>query len=281
MAGKEARVTCNVSAQVPPPGPPNLHLTLWGGGLPPSTNRGPSVRLDFTAQPEQHGREVTCEAVLRLGRRTVNASTAVTLRVWGEFGDGQMGGNPGRGVEDPLAAGNAGAAGSVAQALGAPRSGWSRHQGGEERGHPAGLWVPLPCHPPLPAPAAPHDVRVWAPRTVFTAGDNLTVMCRAEGNPPPRLRWELPTNASRELRDGGTTVTIPAAQRAHGGTYRCLAENRYGASAASIKLLFQGEGCLWWHPVTPSPLPGLGATVRGWHRAGVSDGEGDGGGISR
>ncbi|NXL55058.1 ICAM1 protein, partial [Podilymbus podiceps] len=169
VAGREAHVTCNASAQVPPPGPPNLQLTLRGEGLPPSTHRGPSVRLGFTAQPEQHGREVRCEAVLRLERRTLNASAAVTLWVW----------------------------------------------------------------------AAPHDVRVWAPRTVFTAGNNLTVICRAEGNPPPRLRWELPTNASRQLWDGGTTVTIPAAQRAHGGSYRCLAENRYGTGAASINILFQ------------------------------------------
>ncbi|NXV84472.1 ICAM1 protein, partial [Calonectris borealis] len=171
VAGKETRVTCNASAQVSPADPPNLILTLRGGGLPPSTHRGPSVGLGFTAQPEQHGQEVTCEAALRLGHRTVNASATVTLWVW----------------------------------------------------------------------AAPHDVRVWAPRTVFTAGANLTVTCRAEGNPPPQLRWELPTNASLELWDGGTTVIIPAAQRAHGGTYRCLAENRYGAGAASVDILFQGS----------------------------------------
>lgn len=91
VAGKEARVTCNTSAQVSPHDPPNLHLTLWGGGLPPSTHRGPSVGLSFTAQLEQHGQEVMCEAVLRLGRRTVNASAAVTLWVWGEFGDRDMG----------------------------------------------------------------------------------------------------------------------------------------------------------------------------------------------
>ncbi|NXS67866.1 ICAM3 protein, partial [Pandion haliaetus] len=171
VAGKEAHVTCNVSAQVSPPNPPNLRLTLRGGGLPPSTHRGPSVGLGFMVQPEQHGREVTCEAVLQLGHHTVNTSAAVTLWVW----------------------------------------------------------------------AAPHDVRVQAPRTVFTTGDNLTVVCRAEGNPPPQLRWELPTNASWELWDGGTTITVPAAQRVHGGTYRCLAENRYGASTASIDLVFQGS----------------------------------------
>ncbi|XP_072704656.1 intercellular adhesion molecule 1-like [Ciconia boyciana] len=171
VASREARVTCNASAQVSPSDPPDLRLTLRGAGLPPRTHRGPSVALGFTARPEQNGREVTCEAALQLGRRTVNASAAAVLWVW----------------------------------------------------------------------AAPHDVRVSAPRTVFTAGDNLTVMCRAEGNPSPRLRWELPTNASWELWDGGTTVTIPAARRAHGGTYRCLAENRYGAGAASIDIVFQGS----------------------------------------
>ncbi|XP_074710819.1 intercellular adhesion molecule 1-like isoform X2 [Strix uralensis] len=171
VAGKEAHVTCTADAQVAPPDPPNLLLTLRVGGLPPSTHPGPSAGLSFTAQPEQHGREVTCEAALRLRDRTVNASAAMSLWVW----------------------------------------------------------------------AAPHNIQVWAPRTVFAAGDNLTVMCRAEGNPPPRLRWELPTNASWELRDGGATVTIAAAFREHGGTYRCLAENPFGTGAASVNLLFQGS----------------------------------------
>ncbi|NXX63256.1 ICAM1 protein, partial [Scopus umbretta] len=171
VAGREARVTCNASARVSPSDPPNLHLTLRGGGLPPSTHQGPSVGSAFTAQPKQHGQEVTCEAALRLGHRTISANATAVLWVW----------------------------------------------------------------------AAPHDVRVRAPHTVFTAGDKLTVTCQAEGNPPPRLRWELPTNASWELQDSGSTVTVPAAQRAHSGTYRCLAENRYGAGADSVDILFQGS----------------------------------------
>ncbi|NXQ79275.1 ICAM3 protein, partial [Nyctibius grandis] len=82
VAGRDARVTCNASARVPPPDPPNLLLTLRGGGLPPSTHPGPSARVGFTARPEQHGQEVTCEVTLRLGRRTVTASAAATLWVW-------------------------------------------------------------------------------------------------------------------------------------------------------------------------------------------------------
>lgn len=121
------------------------------------------------------------------------------------------------------------------------KPGRPRRWGGEEREHPTGRWVPPPRLFP-PSPAAPYDVEVWAPRTAFAAGDNLTVTCRAKGNPPPRFRWELPTNTSWELRDGGATVTVPVAQGVHGGTYRCLAENRYGTGAASVDILFQGEG---------------------------------------
>ncbi|NXK15326.1 ICAM3 protein, partial [Herpetotheres cachinnans] len=171
VVGREARVTCNVSAQVSPPGPPNLSLMLGGRGLPPSTHQGPSVESRFTVRPEQHSSEVTCKATLQLRHRTVSTSATTTLRV---------------------------------------------------------------C-------AAPHDVQVWAPRTVFTTGDNVTVMCRAKGTPPPWLCWVLPTNASWQLCNISGTVTIPAAQQAHGGTYRCLAKNRCGAGAASIDLLFQGS----------------------------------------
>ncbi|NXK22055.1 VGFR2 factor, partial [Arenaria interpres] len=168
VAGRETRVTCNASAWVPPLDPPDLLLTLRGGGLPPSSRRGPSVGLVFTAGPEQHGGEVTWDTL----------------------------------------------------ALGVTR---------------------LSPTPPCPPPAAPHHVQAWASRTLFTAGDNLTVTCHAEGNPPPRLRWELPANASLELGEGGTSVTILAAQREHGGTYRCLAENRFGTGAASVDVLFQGS----------------------------------------
>lgn len=139
---------------------------------------------------------------------------------------------------------------------------------------------------PPPPLAAPHHVRVQASRTVFAAGDNLTVTCQAEGNPPPRLRWELPARSDWELRDDGATVTLPAARRVHGGTYRCLAQNHYGTGAASVDILFQGEMCPWWHPggtlVAPSHTPGLGATAGRWHREGCKAMEkGDGGGISR
>ncbi|XP_069737612.1 intercellular adhesion molecule 4-like [Phaenicophaeus curvirostris] len=89
--------------------------------------------------------------------------------------------------------------------------------------------------------AAPHHVLVRSPRSTFAAGDNVTVGCRAEGNPPPRLRWELPSNTSLELGGDGAVVTIPAAQREHGGDYRCVATNRYGTGTASVHIAFQGS----------------------------------------
>lgn len=159
VAGKETRVTCDVSARVAPPDPPDLRLTLTGGGLPPSTQRGSRLGLVFTARPEQHGREVTCEATLRLGGRTLNASTAATLWVWGEFGGHRGGGGTGQTwVENSL----------PPHPLGwnYPPSSWERrcrrchlwvprgdgglrHHCGEEKGHPTRCWVPLPCPPRL------------------------------------------------------------------------------------------------------------------------------------
>ncbi|XP_040437413.1 intercellular adhesion molecule 3-like [Falco naumanni] len=171
VAGKETRVTCNASARVSPPDPPNVTLTLGGGGVPPSTHQGPWVESSFTVQPEQDGAEVTCRVTLQLRHRTVGTSTTARLRV---------------------------------------------------------------C-------TAPHDVQAWAPRDVFTAGENVTVLCRALGNPPPGVCWVLPTNASRQLCPPGGTVTVPAAHRAHAGTYRCLARNRCGVGTATVHLRFQGS----------------------------------------
>ncbi|XP_067170765.1 intercellular adhesion molecule 4 isoform X2 [Apteryx mantelli] len=174
VAGREARVACNVSSRLLPPGPLDLELTLTlsAGGRTLSTARGrPWLVHGFTARPEQDGQEVTCEALLHLGRRWVNASAAATLRVW----------------------------------------------------------------------AAPYGVNVSATPDPFAAGENLTVTCRVQGNPPPQLRWELPSNASLELRDGNATVAVRGAGRQHSGTYRCLAANRYGAGAARADVGFRGE----------------------------------------
>ncbi|XP_034648127.1 vascular cell adhesion protein 1-like isoform X1 [Trachemys scripta elegans] len=87
--------------------------------------------------------------------------------------------------------------------------------------------------------APPHSVKVSVERLEFGVGANFTVRCSAEGNPPPELHWELPSNASMELSDHGRTVTVHSAQRAHNGTYRCLAQNKYGASLGQVDVLVQ------------------------------------------
>ncbi|XP_030401825.1 hemicentin-1-like isoform X1 [Gopherus evgoodei] len=87
--------------------------------------------------------------------------------------------------------------------------------------------------------APPHNVKVSVERLQFGVGANFTVWCSAKGNPPPKLRWELPSNASVELSDRGQMVTVRSAQRAHNGTYRCLAQNSYGASSGHIDVLIE------------------------------------------
>ncbi|XP_063175022.1 intercellular adhesion molecule 3-like [Chroicocephalus ridibundus] len=190
VAGKETRVTCDVSARVAPPDPPDLRLTLTGGGLPPSTQRGSRLGLVFTARPEQHGREVTCEATLRLGGRTLNASTAATLWVW----------------------------------------------------------------------AAPHHVRVQASRTVFAAGDNLTVTCQAEGNPPapPAL------GAARPLRLGA------AGRRCHRHPPGCPTGARGHLPLPGPEPL-RHRRCQRRHPlprILPQPLDPGGRHLGRCHRTG-------------
>ncbi|XP_026516410.1 intercellular adhesion molecule 5-like isoform X2 [Terrapene carolina triunguis] len=87
--------------------------------------------------------------------------------------------------------------------------------------------------------APPHSVKVSVERLEFGVGANFTVRCSAEGNPPPELHWELPSNTSVELSDRGRRVTVRSAQRAHNGTYRCLAQNKYGASSGQVDVLVE------------------------------------------
>ncbi|XP_069460166.1 intercellular adhesion molecule 4-like isoform X2 [Ambystoma mexicanum] len=82
----------------------------------------------------------------------------------------------------------------------------------------------------------PIVINVSAERTEFQEGDNFTVTCHAEGNPPPMITWHLPSNESSWTTDQGARVTIISARVAHSGTYQCRAWNRYGNSTASIDI---------------------------------------------
>ncbi|CAM5169944.1 unnamed protein product [Eretmochelys imbricata] len=84
--------------------------------------------------------------------------------------------------------------------------------------------------------ALPHSVKISVEQLEFSVGANFTVRCSAEGNPLPKLLWDLPSNASVELSDCRRTVTVHSAQRAHSGTYQCLAQNRYGASSGHVNI---------------------------------------------
>ncbi|CAM4607450.1 vascular cell adhesion protein 1-like isoform X2 [Lepidochelys kempii] len=84
--------------------------------------------------------------------------------------------------------------------------------------------------------ALPHSVKISVEQLEFGVGANFTVRCSAEGNPLPELLWDLPSNASVELSDRRRTVTVHSAQRAHSGTYQCLAQNRYGASSGHVNI---------------------------------------------
>ncbi|KAM9114972.1 intercellular adhesion molecule 3-like [Pangshura tecta] len=170
VAGRQGRITCNVSSLVSGSSPSDINVTLSSGGSTLNESRGsPAVEYNFAAQPTQHGQEIVCQAWLRGGHQVLSDSARATLHVW----------------------------------------------------------------------APPHSVKVSVERLQFGVGANFTVWCSAEGNPPPKVHWELPSNASVELSDRGRTVTVRSAQRAHNGTYRCLAQNRYRASWGHIDVLVE------------------------------------------
>ena len=64
---------------------------------------------------------------------------------------------------------------------------------------------------------------------------NITMHCNATGRPTPQLSWI-------RVRDGktvasGNTLLISAADRSHGGEYRCVADNGVGNPVSKLAYL--------------------------------------------
>lgn len=58
----------------------------------------------------------------------------------------------------------------------------------------------------------------------YKIGDDLTLTCLAEGHPVPEISWHR-ENGER-LAATGEKLTITDLKWRHGGTYRCLADNK-------------------------------------------------------
>ena len=70
------------------------------------------------------------------------------------------------------------------------------------------------------------------------AGQNLTLMCNASGDPRPNITWtrEGATQANQLVNSTGYRLYLSNVQREHVGSYRCTARNGYGI-ASSLALV--------------------------------------------
>ncbi|XP_054859125.1 vascular cell adhesion protein 1-like [Eublepharis macularius] len=97
----------------------------------------------------------------------------------------------------------------------------------------------------LKVAAQPHNISIISSVTAYKAGSNITVTCRAEGNPFPKFTWDLPSPVNVEYSNRNRTVTIHSAQSSHNGTYQCHAQNPYGSDLAHIDILYEGKSRNW------------------------------------
>nr|XP_015204541.1 PREDICTED: vascular cell adhesion protein 1-like isoform X1 [Lepisosteus oculatus] len=75
--------------------------------------------------------------------------------------------------------------------------------------------------------------------TIQTVPGNITVLvCRADGNPPPRYNWTYSTadNVAVKYTDRGSTVTINGASTSNTGIYTCFATNEVGEAQKTFKV---------------------------------------------
>ncbi|KYO47911.1 hypothetical protein Y1Q_0020740 [Alligator mississippiensis] len=97
--------------------------------------------------------------------------------------------------------------------------------------------------------AIPYNVSVWAEQMSVAAGGNIVVRCHAQGNPPPVLHWVLPSEDGVQRLDNDSIVTISTAQSAHNGTYKCVAENRFGSVTGQTDVVVEASYQVWVAPV--------------------------------
>ena len=80
---------------------------------------------------------------------------------------------------------------------------------------------------------------------IVTLGDNLSLMCRADGFPSPRLKWyhrnKLLGNTSRLTIGANGSLVLKRIDRDDAGTYECRAENIAGKNVARASVVVHGR----------------------------------------
>ncbi|MEE6505940.1 hypothetical protein FKM82_007402 [Ascaphus truei] len=89
----------------------------------------------------------------------------------------------------------------------------------------------------------PTDVGVTSDRRSFAIGDNITVRCSGDSNPPAEYAWNFPADGSAELASDGRSLVVRSATERDIGTYECIVGNSLGRNRSHIVILLsKGPG---------------------------------------
>ncbi|GAA6218128.1 immunoglobulin superfamily member 10-like [Lates japonicus] len=87
-----------------------------------------------------------------------------------------------------------------------------------------------------------------------TLGQNVTFVCRAEGNPVPRVSWNYTSAPNVIKATGGSqeSIVVTRATSTNAGVYICVATNKIGSVSRSVTLIMKGTTSgglfplIWW-----------------------------------
>ncbi|XP_041277556.1 vascular cell adhesion protein 1 [Onychostruthus taczanowskii] len=74
------------------------------------------------------------------------------------------------------------------------------------------------------------------PSTTVQEGENVSIQCSAESNPPPKIILRRKSDNADTGRYSARSILLPSVVFQNGGDYECVAENKYGNSKSEITL---------------------------------------------
>ncbi|XP_016155836.1 PREDICTED: vascular cell adhesion protein 1 isoform X1 [Ficedula albicollis] len=74
------------------------------------------------------------------------------------------------------------------------------------------------------------------PSTTVQEGENVSIQCSAESNPPPKIILRRKSDNADMRAYSARNILLPSVMFQNGGDYECLAENKFGKSKSEITL---------------------------------------------
>ncbi|XP_067829019.1 intercellular adhesion molecule 1-like [Heptranchias perlo] len=72
-------------------------------------------------------------------------------------------------------------------------------------------------------------------------GDEVTITCNSNGNPPATFQWEAPSKGSNDETGPPGVLRISHATSEHHGIYKCRATNKYGTDEKEVDIRVKDE----------------------------------------